>query len=970
MSHEGTIVCFESFEDLQSRLILMPRVEEEGLGAIATADDCSVQGFALIEIVGHADDLYERDFCEILSIVREADMPLNCRFVASISEQRHDEEKKEDTFDQQKLSQSVSVEASDDEKSQNDCGATDSDEDNCGNVSSTVDHGGDRGLHVVTLQRNATDDATIDSSSSTDSASEPHKMQLMTPTWSDLNKWTTRMKKTSAEFTAVAASSAVQLAKAAKERAILANTPDNTTKSTPAATTGDSGAASLGLYIHTSSGAWLPLPRNSTNTAGELLLTNASVLSVRISSMSACTGKAYTFQWYRSCNLQVESEWELLEGATGASFQPCATEVGHRLRCLIKTNPLNGSFDDQDPGDSETDQKKEVTSLCETELPVRASEQLFNGARQALTRDSSFGGLVGKGNAEGRSFSIKIQTVCIKDEHGVEQSIGAVTIYQVSGKVAEPMHPEDEPILGVIASADHTNPKEFHLRFRQGVPESASLVAALVTENRFCLQSSTRLGRESILLALGIANFRGKAGDLTPETLLFDSPQEYSISGSANDHQVASSIGPNAVASTSATSDQSRVESPTLMGTLLVPVGNPPVLATQEEGLQHPILSVNSELGSSLDGSSRADDLEKENALLRGKLERKNKVVAELQRQVALSDSAASKAEQLVKDAEKAIHERDSEKQSILQSLRQAEKKADTLEDLVRVTKHEHEQKVATLERKLNDQSEVVLRLEKKIRTLENEKAVLSAGIDVRESKLSRMDELQQSYSEMSNRIQSEEVLRVEIEDAKRRNNDVLSELESSRKALSKCNIQLDKSSERLTELQRELELEREKTLVCHSEVEQLQLRIQKLIAERNNYKQKGDSLSKEMSRVCRNGRSVRDVEKIIADEASRRQEVELLREQKRRALEDLEHYRTSYEQSRAAQQLAGLDSDTASVLERNVELERLLSELTEYVSAKEMQLETLMQVNEAIQSEMRELAKSTMNKNMSRNDV
>ena len=118
------------------------------------------------------------------------------------------------------------------------------------------------------------------------------------------------------------------------------------------------------------------------------------------------------------------------------------------------------------------------------------------------------------------------------------------------------------------------------------------------------------------------------------------------------------------------------------------------------------------------------------------------------------------------------------------------------------------------------------------------------------------------------------------------------------------------------------------------------------------------------MARVCQHGRSLRDVERILAEEAGRTQEIEVLRDQKKKATEELQRYQILYEQARRVQLLAGLDCDVTKVLERNEELERLLSELTEYVSAKEMQLQTLKDVNDALQGELRELAKAHMNKN------
>ena len=57
---------------------------------------------------------------------------------------------------------------------------------------------------------------------------------------------------------------------------------------------------------------------------------------------------------------------------------------------------------------------------------------------------------------------------------------------------------------------------------------------------------------------------------------------------------------------------------------------------------------------------------------------------------------------------------------------------------------------------------------------------------------------------------------------------------------------------------------------------------------------------------------------------------------------------------------------ESVKLMKRNAELERLLLDLTEYVTAKEMQLDTLKHVNAALQTEIRDLAKASM----SRNDV
>jgi DNA integrity scanning protein DisA with diadenylate cyclase activity len=126
--------------------------------------------------------------------------------------------------------------------------------------------------------------------------------------------------------------------------------------------------------------------------------------------------------------------------------------------------------------------------------------------------------------------------------------------------------------------------------------------------------------------------------------------------------------------------------------------------------------------------------------------------------------------------------------------------------------------------------------------------------------------------------------------------------------------------------------------------------------------------LSKEIGRICRNGRTINDIEKMIADDDARREEVTQLVAQKRKALEDLHHYRTALEQCRLAQAKAPTktttDHNVLRILERSAELERIVSELTEYVGAKEMQLETLKQINAALEKEIHALAQAHMSKN------
>merc|ERR1712238_168935 len=183
-------------------------------------------------------------------------------------------------------------------------------------------------------------------------------------------------------------------------------------------------------------------------------------------------------------------------------------------------------------------------------------------------------------------------------------------------------------------------------------------------------------------------------------------------------------------------------------------------------------------------------------------------------------------------------------------------------------------------------------------------------------------------------------------------------------KAGIECRTELDVALTTITTLKTCSQGEQDKASSCHSQLGIVQKKNQQLQGERNNYKQKNESLSKEVARLCRGGRNMHDIHQIVADHDSFVQETELLRVQKRKAVEDAHMYRTLYEQVKAVEEMSELEQETRYALERTTELERLLAEMTEYVSAKEMQFDTMREVNVALQEEIHNLAQANLRSN------
>lgn len=206
-----------------------------------------------------------------------------------------------------------------------------------------------------------------------------------------------------------------------------------------------------------------------------------------------------------------------------------------------------------------------------------------------------------------------------------------------------------------------------------------------------------------------------------------------------------------------------------------------------------------------------------------------------------------------------------------------------------------------------------------------------------------------------------------EQNEANIKQNNLRSELSKVLKSEKACCNELGKARETVTKMKESVADESKRTKACQSQVDMLQAQTQKIKAERNNCRQKSDSLSKEVARICKNGMTLRDVEKVVQDDIARRTEVSLLREQKRKAMEDLDLYRTMFDQSLEAQRKAGINGEAVRALEQNLVLERVVADLTEYVSAKEMQLDTMTQINHALQEELHQLA---MKKTFEKNDI
>jgi len=711
--------------------------------------------------------------------------------------------------------------------------------------------------------------------------------------------------------------------------------------------------------------------------------------------------------------------------------------------------------------------------VCDLAIPIQADMILFNGARQAMAvkGSASFGNLVGRGGAAstntpatatsacGKTFRIEVGTtrkiVLYTPPASVASSIpkpqrrfvnvNIVHIYCRSSPQDEYLRLTDIPLFQVTARASPTNSKHVDLLFPAIPPSPIKgdgkktgsaiksstqkfLSEICIVDNasssesgipRLELEAPNRMTRESFLLALGIANFRGRPAQLDNKKVLYrdDDPIWNKSQDEEQQQNQPSESTPRSV--NSPPSKNSETNSPShetpreqeqkpkaceskneskggsdlainegktggqvITGDLtLSPCRRPSNVISNSKIVLSPIscqsnaedsrqqsVSVNipfpaipSEAEAHL---ARVKQLEREMEMLRMKLSRKDKIVTELQRHAQGVEETHQKTKNVLAKTRQELKQSQEDCERIQISKRHVERSMQMEYEATQKVEADHKTVVSGLQTKLAKQADQITELEKLNRALQNEKAVLGATVEARESKLVRLEELQVSNSVLSKKVAQQGVLEAQLEESHKKHERLQTELESRQEAEAECRKELEAAKARIQTIQKRMKGDQEKASTWQSQLDAIQKKNQQLKGERNSYKQKNESLSKEVARLCRGGKNIRDIEKVLADHESLLQETELLRAQKRKALEEAHKYRISYEHAKATEEALSLKPDereTRRILERTAELERLLAEMTDYVTAKQMQLDTMKAVNEELQREIHSLAQANL---------
>ncbi|KAL3792490.1 hypothetical protein HJC23_008412 [Cyclotella cryptica] len=531
---------------------------------------------------------------------------------------------------------------------------------------------------------------------------------------------------------------------------------------------------------------------------------------------------------------------------------------------------------------------------CTSPLPVTTDPSLFESAKATLLKRStencaSFTSL--RDGSTGNVFRLRILVEIADDYDSIASS--SVFIDQLTDGSFLPLHDESLPLTDVKARANPSRPRSFELVF-SSLSESTLSLILKSSNNRLQLDAPNRNARESLLVALGFASFTGPLSSLTAETALLPTLDDTDVSELEN-------LG------------QSNELSP-----------------TNTESVLHPavVCSAPAKNLYTIQLEAQVDEM-------RAEVEAKASLVTKLQHKLhALSD----------------------DKKKTEKELNLARFKMEAL------SKCEYE---------LREKDRVINEQERTLKSLKNEMAVLAATVELRDGKIDtqaeQIKELQKKLSDAIRKAEEERKLgadeaRATIEaDNLRKEAETAAIIADMKKEECHFQEELKLAQSIIEDLNQKYAYTKDSASKTQDQLERVKSEIKKLKMERNSLKNKADGLSKEMSKMSNQSVNkaeirtlVQTIKQLQVHNSQLQNEVASLRSEKRNIEDELQATRLAHQQS--ARYIADnqpMNCDSQRAIRQCDELERVISNMTEHLDAKEMQICTLKQINEALAKEI-----------------
>lgn len=263
---------------------------------------------------------------------------------------------------------------------------------------------------------------------------------------------------------------------------------------------------------------------------------------------------------------------------------------------------------------------------------------------------------------------------------------------------------------------------------------------------------------------------------------------------------------------------------------------------------------------------------------------------------------------------------------------------------------------IGAMNEEIASHTSTTAQLQKNVKSLENEKSVQNARVQNLQNKAADVAKLQakvKTLTALSSKSSSlEKQLGIVTEKANAlvlSNESLIDENKKMRKISSEATEKLLVVTNKATKFERDFE-------AANSELAAATKSNQLLIAERNSLKAKSQSIAKDLGRLTKNSRSVKDIEKIIATHEKLVVDNSLLKAEKKYAQETMLEYKEAAEIHADARQRAGINGEAERAVQQRGELERIIRSMTETIATKDTQIDLMRDVNRKLAKELHDV--------------
>lgn len=269
----------------------------------------------------------------------------------------------------------------------------------------------------------------------------------------------------------------------------------------------------------------------------------------------------------------------------------------------------------------------------------------------------------------------------------------------------------------------------------------------------------------------------------------------------------------------------------------------------------------------------------------------------------------------------------------------------------------ELEEKRKNVETLIAGNNEKELEHAKAMKALNNELSVSKAAVEARDSKVANLTEsvteLKKKLSEQSQELAAVESLRLDLTQSKTLSSTADKVIEKMKKEETEFQKELKEANGIVSDLNKKYATAKAAASKSSAEVEKFKSDYRRILMERNSLKNKAESLQKEMNSIAKMNKEKKVDSSVLQEEVQRlrlqhtelQRDLDAERTEKRELTAELNATRLAHQNPIINYQPTA-ESDGSPRIE---ELERIISEMTEYSSAQALQIETLRQINAAL---------------------